>query len=133
MIKPSAYTYVAAGTCVPSSTVLCLQYGRFKVETTATSGTIDGTTDTYSEQSGAFWLYQAGNLEILAKMIDGREVNGKFWFYHGGLTSGDYNVMVTDTTSGQIEEYPKLDGNYWSCPDSVDSLRLSFIRPAVGL
>jgi hypothetical protein len=43
--------------------------------------------------------------EIVVKMIDGRAVNGNFWFFHTGLTSLDYTLTVTDSTTGAVRTY----------------------------
>lgn len=106
--KSSGFTYSEASpTCSPSPTVLCLQNGRFKVEANANGGTITAQSDTYSTVSGTFWFFQPTNSEMMVKMIDGREVNGHFWFYHGALTSLDYSIQVTDLQTGAFRTYSK--------------------------
>lgn len=51
------------------------------------------------------------NPEVFVKVLDGREVNGRFWVFYGGLTDLDYVLMVTDIDTMQIRTYHKLAGS----------------------
>jgi photosystem II stability/assembly factor-like uncharacterized protein len=41
--------------------------------------------------------------EIVVKMVDGRAVNGSFWFFETNLTSLDYTLIVLDRVTGKKE------------------------------
>ena len=43
--------------------------------------------------------------EIVVKMIDGRPLNGDFWFFQTGLTSLAYTLTVTDSVTGIVRSY----------------------------
>ena len=49
--------------------------------------------------TSAFWFFDDRNLELAVKMIDGRGVNGHFWFYAGALSDVAYRIHVLDTMS----------------------------------
>jgi len=95
-------TSAAGGTgCQASDTVLCLQDGRFRVEVewqdprsgdTGVGGALPGTDD-----SGFFWFFDPENVELVVKLLDARPVNGRFWFFFGGLSDVEYTLTVTDT------------------------------------
>lgn len=99
---------VQPASCQPGPTVLCLQNNRFKVE--LNSGGTAGTVVTYSNVGGFFWLSGATNLEVAVKILDGTPVNGKFWVFHGALTSQAYTLTVTDTQIGTVKTYTKPQG-----------------------
>jgi len=99
---------VQPASCQPGPTVLCLQNNRFKVE--LNSGGTAGTVVTYSNVGGFFWLNGATNLEVAVKILDGTPVNGKFWIFHGALTSQAYTLTVTDTQIGTVKTYTKPQG-----------------------
>jgi len=104
--------------CVPGPTTLCLLQSRFKVEATfVQNGTSSAAQKLAgSDQSGYFWFFGADNLEIGIKVLDGTPVNGKFWVYHGGLTSLEYSLRVTDTDTGEVQTYVKPAGSF--CGDA---------------
>ena len=94
--------------CALSSDQLCLG-GHFRVSVQFTdprSGTsgaaqaIPLTGDT-----GAFWFFDAANLELMVKVLDGRAVNGHFWVFSGALSDVAYTLTVTDLVTGQSKAY----------------------------
>ncbi|HEX5760336.1 MAG TPA: hypothetical protein VF121_14200 [Thermoanaerobaculia bacterium] len=44
--------------------------------------------------TGGFWFFDAGNPELLVKIVDGRAVNGRFWVFYGSLTDVEYDLVV---------------------------------------
>ncbi|MCA1581513.1 MAG: CHRD domain-containing protein [Acidobacteria bacterium] len=95
------------GTCLADSTTLCLNQGRFKVQVafqTATAAGI-GKAIPLTGDTGAFWFFSQNNLELMVKVVDGRAVNGKFWFFSGGLSDVGYAITVTDLTTGTVRTY----------------------------
>src|SRR5262249_28263599 len=55
--------------------------------------------------TGAFWFFNDANLELVVKVLDGRAVNGKFWFFYGALSDVAYDITVTDTVTGEERVY----------------------------
>jgi len=55
-----------------------------------------------SVDSGAFWFFSPGNLELVVKVLDGCPVNGRFWVYAAGLTDRRVDLEVTDTWAGIV-------------------------------
>jgi hypothetical protein len=97
-----------AATCARASGELCLG-GRFRVAvqftdprsgTTGTGQAVPLTSDT-----GAFWFFDPANVELILKVLDGRAVNGHFWFFSGALSDVAYTITVTDTETGQTRIY----------------------------
>lgn len=53
-----------------------------------------------TDKSGFFWFFNADNLELVVKALDGTAVNGRLWVFYGALTDIEYTITVTDTTTG---------------------------------
>jgi len=101
-----------AGACAPGT--LCLAGGRFQatVQWTAPGfGTGAGTPLPLTDESGMFWFFDAANVELVVKVIDARTVNGKFWVFYGALSDVQYDLTVTDTTTGLSHTYHNNQGN----------------------
>lgn len=101
------------GGCVASSTALCLNGGRFKVEAAWRTG--DGRTGSghplaLTGDTGTFWFFDAANLEMVVKALDGCGVNGSFWIFAGGLTNVQVDLTVTDTAAGTVRTYRNPQG-----------------------
>jgi hypothetical protein len=64
-----------------------------------------------SGQTGFFWFFAATNLELVVKMLDGRPVNGHYWFFYGGLSNVEYWITVDDLASGAVRTYYNPPGN----------------------
>jgi ELWxxDGT repeat protein len=107
--------------CVPSSTRLCLNGGRFAVEAAwrdfqgkaGTAVAVPLTGDT-----GYFWFFDEKNVEIVLKVLDGQGLNGKFWVFYGALSSVEYTLTVTDTQTGQTRIYSNPSGRLASVADT---------------
>ncbi|HEY6554235.1 MAG TPA: ELWxxDGT repeat protein, partial [Vicinamibacteria bacterium] len=107
--------------CVPSSTRLCLNGGRFAVEAawrdfqgnagTAAAAPLTGDT-------GYFWFFDEKNVEVVLKVLDGQALNGKFWVFYGALSSVEYTLTVTDTQTGQMRTYRNPSGRLASVADT---------------
>lgn len=91
--------------CGPAETTLCLQDNRFRVGVSWTDfqgGAGEGTARPLTGDTGAFWFFDADNLELMVKVLDGRPVNGHFWVFLAGLSNVGYTVTVTDTVTGAV-------------------------------
>jgi len=108
------------GSC-GTATSLCLQAARFTVS--ATWATTDGRSGTaqavsLTDDTGYFWFFDAGNVELVVKVLDGRAVNGHFWVFYGALSDVHYVITVEDTTSGTRRTYENPQGNLASVADT---------------
>jgi ELWxxDGT repeat protein len=101
--------------CVAGGEVACLGEGRFQVEVRFRSpgagaprpaATLPGTDDT-----AYFWFFDAGNVELAVKVLDGAAVNGQSWVLYGALSDVEYTVRVTEISSGLVREYQNAQGS----------------------
>jgi CSLREA domain-containing protein len=116
--------------CVPGAANLCLQNGRFRVTAAWKTATAQGTAQAVSltSDTGAFWFFNPANLELTLKVLDGCEVNDRFWVFVTGLTDVQVEVRVEDTQSGnpgitavyaspgKTPFQPRLDTSAFVCP-----------------
>jgi hypothetical protein len=105
--------------CEPAAAHLCLAGGRFRVEADwrdfqSKAGT--GTAVPLSADTGYFWFFDPANVEVVTKVLDGREVNAKFWLFYGALSSVEYTL--TDTATGAVRMYKNPSGNLGSLADT---------------
>jgi hypothetical protein len=112
----------ATGVCTPSPQRLCLQGGRFAVEAAwkdfqGKTGT--GTAVPLSGDTGFFWFFAPTNVEVVAKVLDGRALGGKFWFFYGALSNVEYTLTVTDTQTGAVKTYRNPSGQFGSVADTA--------------
>ncbi|HEY0783200.1 MAG TPA: ELWxxDGT repeat protein, partial [Thermoanaerobaculia bacterium] len=107
--------------CQPSPTVLCLAAGRFRVEAVwrdrdqhaGVGQAVPLTADT-----GYFWFFDSGNVEVMVKVLDGRGLNDHFWVFYGALSDVEYSLTVTDTQTGLSREYHNPAGQLASVGDT---------------
>jgi hypothetical protein len=112
---------LAAAPCVPGASRLCLGGGRFEV--TATWRDFKGNTGVgmvapVTDDTGYFWFFDAANVEVMLKVLDGRPVNGKFWVFFGALSSVEYTLTVKDTQTGTVRNYRNPAGRLASVADT---------------
>ncbi|MEM1177977.1 MAG: hypothetical protein AAGM22_06520 [Acidobacteriota bacterium] len=108
-------------TCLPSDEVLCLGDGRFAV--TATWRDFEGKTGvggagTLGDDTGTFWFFDRANVEMLIKILDGRELNGRFWVFYGALSNVAFEITVTDLETGAVKTYRNPEGTFASVADT---------------
>ncbi len=99
---------LTAGSCRPDASTLCLGNGRFRV--TAAWRKPDGSTGAgaavpITNDTGYFWFFDATNIEVVAKVLDGCGVNGHHWVFSGGLTNVEVTLTVTDTRTDTVKTY----------------------------
>lgn len=102
------FTPVTAGTCTPSSTALCLNNGRFRVQ--ATFRTAQGQTGNaqafkLTDETGYFWFFNQQNVEVVTKVLNGCGFNNRYWVFAAGLTNVRVDMTVTDTATGATRTY----------------------------
>jgi hypothetical protein len=87
---------------------LSLRGGRFRVDVTFATPfgvTGDGEGVGLSDDTGYFWFFDPANVEVLTKVLDGCELNGRYWVFAGGLTDVGVRITVTDTATGATKVY----------------------------
>ncbi len=92
------------GGCTQSAYALCLNGGRFQVETawrTAT-GSGSGRRIDLSGDTGAFWFFNGANVELLVKLLTGCSVNGYRWVFSAGLTTVEVDLAVREVATGDV-------------------------------
>jgi hypothetical protein len=104
---------------------LCLQEGRFLIE--ATWKKPDGSSGAahavrLTPDSGYFWFFEPGNVELVVKTLDGCSINDRYWFFSGGLTNLDVTISVADTVSGKTTTYSNPQGTAFKPIVDMDSL-----------
>jgi hypothetical protein len=95
------------------ATPLALRDGRFRIEadwTTAGGQSGSGEGVALSSDTGYFWFFDAANVEVLLKVLDGCSLNGHYWVFAGGLTDVGVRIRVTDDTTGETREYQSTAG-----------------------
>ncbi len=70
-----------------------------------------------TSDTGAFWFFGEDNLELILKVLDGRAVNGHFWFYAGALSDVAYTITLTDSLTGKVKSYHNDPGHLASRAD----------------
>jgi len=110
------------GICTPGTGNLCLNAARFRVQvdwrvpSQGTSGT--GRAVGMSGDTGNFWFFNILNTELVVKVLDGRTINGKFWFFYAALSDVEYTITVTDTVRGAVKTYFNPQGVLASVADT---------------
>ncbi|HEX6203014.1 MAG TPA: PKD domain-containing protein, partial [Thermoanaerobaculia bacterium] len=113
---PPALGNGCAGADADDDSLLCLLDGRFRVRVEWVNQHADGQAGVGTsvrsaatgDTTGFFWFFNADNIELLVKMLDGTTVNGHYWFFHGGLSDVFYEITVEDTVAGTSRTYTKL-------------------------
>jgi hypothetical protein len=99
-----------SASCTPSSTVLCLNNSRFRVDgtfrtPTGQTGPVMAQTVPTAPDSGLFWFFSANNLEMLVKVLNGCALNSRYWVFFSAGTNVEFTVNVTDTLRGGTRTY----------------------------
>ena len=120
---PVAADRAAAGSpCTPAADTLCLAGSRFAVRVAwrlPGSDPASATAVPLFQDTGSFWFFDAGNPELVVKILDGRPLNGHFWVFLAGLSSVDYTAAVTDTETGATKAYHHAAGALASSADTA--------------
>ena len=124
----------AAAPCVADATTLCLNDSRYRVQAQwFTPGGRSGVGQVIplTEDTGAFWFFGPGNVEVVIKVLNGCSVNARYWAFAAGLTNVDVSLTVTDTQTGTVKTYANAQGTpfppiqdtraFATCLDSVVS------------
>jgi len=106
-----AATDAVPAACVAGPTTLCVGAGgRFKVEVSWASATQSGLGNAVpiasAPESGLFYFFNAGNIEMLVKVLNacGAPFN-RYWVFYAATTNVQFTLTVTDTQSGKVKVY----------------------------
>jgi hypothetical protein len=120
-ILPQEPVLTTAAACSPGAGGLCLNGSRFKVEVTwkdFAGNTGVGHPVPLTSDTGYFWFFDAANVELVIKVLDGTSLNQRWWVFYGALSSVEYRVTVTDTMTGAVKIYTNPSGNLGSVADT---------------
>ena len=111
----------ASGPCVPGEDTLCLAAGRFRV--TVVARDFDGVAFIgnalpQTSDTGAFWLFDPDNVELVVKVLDGRSINDHFWVFYGSLSNVEFDLEITDTETGTCKKYRNTSSEFASVGDT---------------
>lgn len=109
--------------CASAADTLCLVGSRFRIQVAyknqfAGGAPGTGTAAPLTADTGTFWFFNAANVEIVVKVLDGRAVNGRFWVISGALTDLEYTLSVIDTQTGLRRAYYNPPGVQKSVVDT---------------
>ncbi|MEM6796872.1 MAG: GDSL-type esterase/lipase family protein [Acidobacteriota bacterium] len=108
-------------TCVEDAETLCLNDDRFQIRSTwldFADQTGVGMAEELTPDTGYFWFFGPDNVEVMIKVLDGRENNGNFWVFYGALSSVQYDIEVTDVETGRQVIYRNPLDNFGSQADT---------------
>lgn len=106
-------TAADASACVQDATTLCLNGGRFQVQTqwrTSDGRTGSGQAVPLTGDTGYFWFFSSNNVEMVLKAVNGCGFNSSYWVFAGGLTDVNVVTTVTDTQTGAVKTYTNPQG-----------------------
>jgi len=110
-----------SGVCTPGPTRLCLLGSRFEVEVVwrdfEGNFGVGQAVPWAGGESGTFWFFDAANVELIVKVLDGTPINGRYWVYYGALSNVAYELTVTDTLTGAMRTYLNPAGTFASVGD----------------
>jgi hypothetical protein len=113
----SAYSNIASATtplaCGGDADTTCLQGGRFAVRITwktPDGGQGVGHPMQLTPDSAHFWFFRPENIEVVAKVLDGCALSGRFWVFATGLTNVETHITVTDSLTHQSKTYTNPQG-----------------------
>jgi hypothetical protein len=100
--------------CNSGDFAACLLGGRFEVAASFTSPNGGPAGNAHLVQvtfdSAYLWFFSAENVEVLVKVLDGCALNGRYWFFAGGLTNIDVLITVTDSKTGTMKQFHNPQG-----------------------
>jgi plastocyanin len=106
-----AATDAPVAPCVPSSTALCVNNGRFQVHVHWRSSSAGGDATAVpvdsAPDSGLFYFFSPTNLELLVKVLNACDpsVGNKYWVFYAATTNVELIVTVIDSQTGVTQVY----------------------------
>jgi len=100
--------------CPANTLTVCLIGNRFEVTATFTAPNGGGAGGAQmvklTDDSAYMWFFSADNVEAVLKVLNGCGLNGKYWFFAGGLTNVDVVITVTDSMTGKSKQFHNPQG-----------------------
>jgi plastocyanin len=108
--EASAATDTTPAPCVADAATLCLSGGRFKAQLAwrsdpTTTGQGSAVPIPSAPDSGLFFFFSPGNLEMLIKTLNGCGLNDKLWVFYAATTNVEFTLTLTDTMTGKVKVY----------------------------
>jgi hypothetical protein len=104
----------------PASSALSFHDGAFAAEATWKNpygpGEGVGGTIQLGDDSGAFWFFDPGNVEVTIKILDGKAVNGHFWVFLASMTNVEFEITVTKCPTNPLIGAPCIVKTYRNPP-----------------
>jgi hypothetical protein len=120
-----------SGTFSPPGESVARFFDRFSVRATwedpasgreGVAGAIPWPSGLKGAQTAFFWFFGPGNIELVAKVLDGCGTNGHWWVFLFGGTNLNVSVTATDSWSGVDRFYessgafePRFDVEAFTC------------------
>ena len=98
----------AVAACAENGQTLCLNNGRFRVQSTwrkSDGRTGAGNAVRLTGDTGYFWFFSSANVEMVVKVLNACGFNNNYWTFAGGLTNVQVTTTVTDTLRGNVKTY----------------------------
>ena len=99
--------------CVANEEQMCLNAGRFgaSIDWSTNQGTAGrGQQVTLTTDTGYFWFFEPDNVEVVVKVLDACDINGKYWVFAAGLTDVETDLQVVDSVLGAARSYANEEG-----------------------
>lgn len=106
--SPGAKLSLKEGTCVETANSLCFFNGRFHIQVTwrTASAAGKGFVIPVTTSSGLVYFFGPDNIEMLIKMVNACVAPfNHFWLFFAATTNQEFEVFVTDTSTGQLKTY----------------------------
>ena len=79
----------------------------------------DGHGTALSADTASFWFFDAANVELVVKVLDGSAINDHYWVFFGSLTNVSFELTVTDLRSGTSRTWANPSGTFASQGDTT--------------
>ncbi len=111
-IEVGATTLAEVAECVEDGDTVCLNQGRFRVELQWESADDAGAGAAVplTNDTGYSWFFNADNVEVVVKVLDGCAFNQRYWVFAGGLTDVKVIMKVIDSETGVAATYYNRPG-----------------------
>ena len=101
-------------TCAQGGTV-CVGGGRFEMslrffDPRRGIPEQDAAGSPLTADTAFFWFTAPDNVEVVAKVLDGRGINGHYWVFYGALTDIGFALTVHDTVTGNERTFVNPPG-----------------------
>ena len=106
---------ISGPACPSDPHVLCLGDGRFSATASYAprggGAAAPATAVTLTRDTGYFWFFDAANIELVTKVLDGCGADSRYWVFVAGLTDVGVDLTVTDLRTGASKTYSNAPGD----------------------